>query len=47
MTETKLSFDEVVSLHALKELVSMLSNASENVEGGTGGVALDVEFGLD
>lgn len=47
MTETELSFDEIISLHAFEEFGSVLADAPEKVEGGTGCVALDVEFGLD
>ena len=47
MAETELGLDEIVGLHALEELVSVLTDTSEDVEGGTGCVALNVEFGLD
>lgn len=47
MTETELGFDEVICLHALEEFGSVLADASEDVEGGTGRVALDVELGFD
>ena len=47
MTETELGLDEIIGLHALEEFGSVLADASEDVEGGTGCVALDVEFGLD
>ena len=47
MAETELSLDEIVGLHALEELVGVLADTPEDVEGGTGCVALDVEFGPD
>jgi hypothetical protein len=47
VAEAELGLDEVVGLHALEEFGGVLADASEDVEGGTGGVALDIEFGLD
>ena len=47
MAETELSFDEVICLHAFKEFWGVLADATEDVEGGAGCVALDVEFGFD
>ena len=40
-------FDKVVGLHAIKELVSVLADGSRMLTGGTGHVALNVEFSLD
>jgi hypothetical protein len=47
VAETELSFDEIVGLHTLEEFVSVLADSSENVEGGTGCIAVNVELGLD
>lgn len=47
MAETELGLDEVVGLHAFEKLGGVLADASEDVEGGTGGVALNIESGLD
>jgi len=47
VAETELSLDEIIGLHAFEEFRGVLADTSENVEGGTGCVALDVELGLD
>ena len=47
MAETELSLDEIIGLHAFEELVGVLTDTPEDVEGGTGCVALDAEFDPD